>query len=54
MKLRDAIEQSIRSFYNGELPEKSIEASGKPFIYTLDYFEDKEEDEKKGSKNGKK
>lgn len=39
MKLKNAIQQSIRAYYNGKLPEKAIEASGKEFIYTPDYFD---------------
>ena len=39
MKFRKAIEQSIRAYYNGKLPEKAIEASEEEFIYTMEYFE---------------
>lgn len=49
MKFRDAVEKSIRAFYDGELPEKAIEASDKPFIYTMEYFAAEEDDN-----NGKK
>lgn len=45
MQFKDAVEKSIRSFYNGELPEKAIEASEKEFPYTLEFFDDlKEQD----------
>lgn len=45
MDFRDAVKKSIRNFYNGELPEKSIEASDKEFKYTLEFFEELEEEE---------
>lgn len=50
MRLRDAIEKSIRQYHAGNLPEKAIEASEKDFVYTPEYFdklleEDTPEDE---------
>jgi hypothetical protein len=47
MKLRQAIEKSIREFYNGKLPDEAIKASDDEYIYTLDYLENlfKEKDE---------
>ena len=39
MNLRKAIIKSARKFYEGELPEKAIEASDKEFVYTLDFFD---------------
>lgn len=48
MKLRKAIEKSIRAFYDGDLPEEAIAASDEEYIYTLEYLENvfKEQDEK--------
>jgi len=43
MKLRDAMARSIRSYMQGNLPEKAIEASKSDFVYTLDYFEELKE-----------
>ncbi len=56
MKMREAIEKSIRNFYDGKLPEKAIEASEKEFKYTPEYFETlktakPEEKKKKGAKD---
>ena len=47
MKLRTAIEKSIREFYNGKLPEEAIKASDQEYVYTLEYLENlfKEKDE---------
>lgn len=54
MKMRDAIEKSIRSYYNGNLPEKAIEASEvEEFKYTLDYFDDIEVAEEKDADDEK-
>jgi hypothetical protein len=39
MKLKPLIRKSIRSFYDGELPTETIEASGKPFLYTMEFFD---------------
>ena len=39
MKLKKIITKSIRSYYDGELPMETIEASGKPFIYTMEFFD---------------
>jgi|SaaInl5LU_22_DNA_1037371.scaffolds.fasta_scaffold286575_2 hypothetical protein len=39
MKLKKIITKSIRSYYDGELPMTTIEASGKPFIYTMEFFD---------------
>jgi hypothetical protein len=39
MKLKKIIRKSIRSYYDGELPMKTIEASEKPFIYTMEFFD---------------
>lgn len=39
MKLRKAIEKSIRAFYDGDLPEEAIAASDEEYIYTLEYLE---------------
>lgn len=39
MKLKPLIRKSIRSYYNGELPTETIEASGKPFLYTMEFFD---------------
>ena len=39
MKIRKLITKSVRSYYNGELPMNTIEASGKPFIYTMEVFD---------------
>ncbi len=49
MKLRSAIERSIRQFYNGNLPDEAIDASEDEYIYTLEYLENifKEQDEDK-------
>ena len=40
MKLKKIITKSIRSYYDGELPMTTIEASGKPFIYTMEFFDE--------------
>jgi hypothetical protein len=48
MNFRDAIKRSVTGFYNGQLPDKAIEASEEEFKYTLDYFEDLEEEELEG------
>lgn len=49
MRLRQAIEKSIREFYNGQLPDEAIKASDEDYVYTLEYlenlFKDKDEDE---------
>ena len=39
MKLRSAIEKSIRQFYNGNLPDEAIATSDEEYIYTLEYLE---------------
>ena len=39
MKIKKLITKSVRSYYNGELPMKTIEASGRPFIYTMEFFD---------------
>lgn len=39
MKLRTAIEKSIREFYNGKLPDEAIKASDDEYIYTLEFLE---------------
>lgn len=60
MNFRDAITKSIRNFYSGKLPEKSIEASEEEYRYTLEYFDEldmeepEEEAPKKASKKEKK
>lgn len=46
MKLKDAVRKSVRNYYDGKLPEKAIEASGKTFIYTPDFFDQLIEDDK--------
>lgn len=48
MKLRSAIEKSIRQFYNGNLPDEAIATSDDEYIYTLEYLENifKEQDAK--------
>lgn len=40
MKLRKAIEKSVRAFYDGDLPDEAIAASEEEYIYTLEYLED--------------
>jgi hypothetical protein len=52
MKLKDAVEKSIRQYYNGVLPDQAIEASSEEFIWTLEEF-DKLKDPKKEAKNAK-
>jgi len=55
MNFKDAIRKSVMGYYKGNLPEKSIEASDKDFLYTLDYFEELEaEDAEMPAKKGKK
>lgn len=39
MKIKKIITKSIRSYYDGELPMETIKASGKPFIYTMEFFD---------------
>lgn len=39
MKLRPVIKKSIRSYYNGNLPEETIAASDEPFVYTMEFFD---------------
>ena len=46
MKLRDAVKKSVRNYYDGNLPEKAIEASGKEFVYTPDFFDSLLEEDK--------
>ena len=43
MKFKPLIKKSIRAFYNGELPEETSEASGKPCLYTMEFFDMLEE-----------
>ena len=45
MKLREAIEKSVKSYYNGKLPEESIAQSGKDFRWTLEFFDNYKHDE---------
>lgn len=40
MKFRDAVMQSIRNYYDGNLPTKAIEASDAEFVYTPEFFEE--------------
>ena len=39
MKLKPLIKKSIRSYYNGNLPEETIQASDEPFVYTMEFFD---------------
>ena len=48
MKLRDAVEKSIRQYYNGKLPDAAIKASKEEFQWTLETF-----DEIRDAKEGK-
>jgi len=40
MKLRPLIKASIRAYYNGILPEETIKSSDKPFVYTMEFFDE--------------
>lgn len=40
MKFRDAVIDSIRSYYDGNLPTQAIEASDEEFVYTPEFFDE--------------
>jgi len=44
MKFEDAIEKSIKSFLNGNLPEELMRVQDNPVLFTPEYMDDLEID----------
>ena len=44
MKFEDAVHKAIKSYMAGKLPTELEKVTGEPLVYTLEYFDELEEE----------